>query len=75
MLLVLAIAPALRIVLFGLSVEDLLQLRCFKRHGQPTKPFPDCASKGTIAVASAYKPFSRKGFKWVRDSLPRCRFV
>ena len=29
LLLVLATAPAFRVVLFGLSVDDLLQLRCF----------------------------------------------
>jgi hypothetical protein len=29
LLLVLATAPALRIALFGLSLDDLLQLRCF----------------------------------------------
>ncbi|QQO13237.1 hypothetical protein JJB99_28070 [Bradyrhizobium diazoefficiens] len=28
-LLVLAIAPASRVILFGLSLDDLLQLRCF----------------------------------------------
>jgi hypothetical protein len=28
LLLALAIAPALRVVLFGLSLDDLLQLRC-----------------------------------------------
>lgn len=29
LLVVLATAPAFRVVLFGLSVDDLLQLRCF----------------------------------------------
>jgi len=29
LLLVFATAPAVRIVLFGLSLDDLLQLRCF----------------------------------------------
>ncbi|MGX4774146.1 hypothetical protein [Bradyrhizobium guangdongense] len=29
LLLVLATTPAIRIVLFGLSLDDLLQLRCF----------------------------------------------
>ncbi len=29
LLLVLATAPALRVFLFGLSLDDLLQLRCF----------------------------------------------
>ncbi|MEY9183767.1 hypothetical protein ABIG06_005343 [Bradyrhizobium sp. USDA 326] len=29
LLLVLAVAPAFRVVLFGLSLDDLLQLRCF----------------------------------------------
>lgn len=29
LLLVLAMAPTFRVVLFGLSAEDLLQLRCF----------------------------------------------
>jgi hypothetical protein len=30
LLLVLATAPAFRVVLFGLSVDELLQLRCFE---------------------------------------------
>ncbi|WP_456837453.1 hypothetical protein [Bradyrhizobium sp. USDA 4486] len=29
LLLVMAMAPTLRIVMFGLSLDDLLQLRCF----------------------------------------------